>query len=210
GGRGARLREPDLVRARAAANADWSVALGRARPWRVERQLEALREACRTGVLPRPRRLWRPVGTISVAFSGLDGSGKSTQARALRDALEALGSDAAVEWAPARLPSLRFIANPVRRVLRLGARSDAPPGLSHPDLRPAHAPTVVAHGWVAIQAFAIALSLWRSQVRHALRGHVVILDRQTLDFAVFELYRHGAGRRLAQEIRLLRALAPPP
>jgi thymidylate kinase len=152
----------------------------------------------------------KPARSITVAFSGLDGAGKTSQARALREAVEALGSDAVLEWAPAWQLNLRFVANPVRRLLRLGPRSDAPPGLGNPDLRPAHDPTVVAHGWAVIQAFAIALSLWRARLRHALRGRVVVLDRQGLDFAVFLVYRHGGGRRLMPEVRLLRALAPRP
>lgn len=146
---------------------------------------------------------------LTIAFSGLDGAGKTSQAHALCDALEVRGLEPVVEWAPALQLNLRFLANPVRRLLRLGPRADAPPSLSNPDLRPAHDPTVIAHGWAVIQVFAIALSLWRSWLRHAFRGRVVILDRQSLDFAVFLLYRHGAGRRLP-ELRFLRLLAPRP
>jgi thymidylate kinase len=144
-----------------------------------------------------------------VSFSGLDGAGKTAQARALRNALESLGVEAVVEWAPAHQVNLRFLANPIRSLLKMDARSTAP-GHSNPDLRPTRHPALVTHAWVTIQAVAIAWSLWRSALSHVGRGRVVIFDRQALDFAVFVLYRHGASHRLGPELRLLRAFAPRP
>src|SRR5205085_7646797 len=88
---------------------------------------DAIREELATaGAAAARLRAWRSVtarprtGPV-VSFSGLDGSGKSSQAQALRDALLQLGYDVAVKWTRISYnPSLDVIAAPVKRVLRRG------------------------------------------------------------------------------------------
>ncbi len=151
----------------------------------------------------------KPARTQILAFSGLDGAGKSSQTQALASALERLGFQAAVEWAPSHALQLNFVANPVRRMLRVGKRSTAP-GAVNPDLRPAELPAVVAHAWLTLQALATTVSLWRACLPHLGRGRIVVFDRYGLDYAVFMQYRHGAGRRFRFQTWLIRALSPRP
>jgi thymidylate kinase len=64
----------------------------------------------------------RRLGTV-ISFSGLDGSGKSSQAAALRDALERLGCEAVVvrtrisweEWLWAMVPRVKLLIGPFAR-----------------------------------------------------------------------------------------------
>jgi thymidylate kinase len=145
-----------------------------------------------------------------ISLSGLDGAGKSSQARLLADSLEQLGFSVVVEWAPARHPDLRLVSEPVRRLLRIGRRSRAS-GRVNPDFRPTRYPAAVAHTWVAIQVIATVFAFWRGVAPHLGRGKVVVFDRYGLDFAVFLRYRHGsAGRAFRPQLRLLEALSPRP
>jgi thymidylate kinase len=188
----------------------WELARNRADAWGVNATLERLESVySREGDDGRRKRLRRPGRTRIVSLSGLDGAGKSSQARSLRDALDRLGFCAVAEWAPSYELNLGFIASPARRLLHLRQRSTAGPHVS-PDFRPSSYPAVVAHVWVALQAVVTTLSLWRALGRHIGRGRVVILDRYALDAAVFLRYRHGADRDFRFQIWLMRALSPKP
>jgi thymidylate kinase len=188
----------------------WQIARDRAGAWRLQTELAHLQARYlseeRTG---GDRRWRRPARTRIIALSGLDGSGKSSQTQALAAALRQLGYEPAVEWAPSHGLQLSFVANPVRRMLRLGNRSTAP-GNINPDLRPAEHPPAVAHVWLTVQALATAAGLWRGLGPHIGRGRVVVFDRYALDYAVFMRYRHGAGRRFRFQTWLSRALSPRP
>lgn len=176
-----------------------------------ELELRAFAEALRAGpaLLPRLSSRVRRVrqGGV-VTLSGIDGSGKSTQAERLRDTLAATGIDAVIEWN--RLSHDRWldaIAKPVKRLLR---RSSPPPSSSAPG---GGSPSALVPGrgaWVVVVALANALAHLRSVRRHTLAGRVVVCDRYVLDSVVHlrTAYAPGPGQRLA--LLLVRWLSPRP
>ncbi|HWL35010.1 MAG TPA: hypothetical protein VNQ77_02335 [Frankiaceae bacterium] len=177
-----------------------------------ERELAAFAEALREGepVVPRVARKVRRVREAGVVtLSGVDGSGKSTQAELLRDALTATGIDAVVEWN--RLSHDRWldaIARPVKKVLRRGG--SRPATSTAPSAKAAAEPAPVRGAWVVVVALANALAHLRSVRAHTLAGRVVICDRYVLD-SVVQLstqYPPGLGRRIG--IALVRLLSPRP
>lgn len=91
----------------------------------------ALERHLRANGAPVAQRRWGGGGVL-VTLSGLDGSGKSTQAAALASSLDALGHSVEVVWTnlgATRL--LAAVAAPARAVLRAAGRGPAAP-------RPAH------------------------------------------------------------------------
>src|SRR5438270_380228 len=79
-------------------------ARARASTWRLGRELRRLeaRYARRPRARWPPRFLRRPRRGAIIAFSGLDGVGKSTQAQALKATLAALGYEPDLVWTPIR------------------------------------------------------------------------------------------------------------
>jgi len=185
----------------------WKVASERAKNWSAETTLAHLKALNQDDRRLHPQFVRRPRRTRIVSLSGLDGAGKSSQASFLRDTLGRLGLDAVVEWGPANVVSLRFLSQPIRKVLGYDPPSTVEDSVN-PDLRPSAYPSSLAHVWVTIVASAAALSLWRVVWRHLGRGRIVICDRYILDFAVFLDYRHGATRDFSFQKWLLRALSP--
>ena len=168
---------------------------------------------------PRFRR------TYVVTFSGLDGSGKSTQARLLRDALRAMGQDAVVVWAGIGTNrSLRLIKTPIKRALRLlphvgplkelARRAAATPdGKPHPLAEPGAG--VRRHGagfalatqvWMIVMALVNVCSLRKTLLRSFGKGRVVIFDRYTLDSAVRLQHWYGSSLSSRFVIWLVRLL----
>ena len=167
-------------------------------------------------LLPRwlaPR--FRPTHVIT--FSGLDGSGKSSQARLLRDALRATGQDVVVIWAGIGTNrSLRVIKAPVKRALRLLPRvgpfrelaeratpkaNGAPNPLAEPGARiRRHGAgfTLVAQVWMLVMALVNVYSMRKALLRSFGKGRVVIFDRYTLDSAV--RLQHWYGDNLASRL----------
>src|SRR5581483_1112343 len=91
----------------------WQRARERAGAWNLTAELAHLE----TGG-SAPPRLSRPRRARVIALSGIDGSGKSSQAELLREALERLGYDAAVEWSPyGQNAWLDHLAVPVKKLL---------------------------------------------------------------------------------------------
>jgi thymidylate kinase len=188
----------------------WTAARARAPDWGAQTRLARLESLFRGEDKPAGRRrLHRPHRSRVVAFSGLDGSGKSSQAGYLRDILEKLGYDAFVVWTPAQAISLRGLVLPIRRLLRLGTRSGLPQRES-PDYRPTSYPAVVAHVWTFVWVILTALSLRRVLRPHFALGRIIVCDRYALDYAVFLEYRHGEHRNLRFQRWLLRRLSPKP
>lgn len=189
----------------------WEWAEEAAPRWGLERALRRLRAG------RGPRRLRRRRRVV-VALSGLDGSGKSSQAAALKEALERLGHEAVVEWRPILAnPSVGRLSDVARKALRrlrwvpglsrLDRRAEAGESfLAAPDTTARRGPlrSVLTHAWVAY----IALTNAYTHRRLARRGRVVIFDRYVLDSSVFMRYLWGGTFRL--ERRLLRALSPEP
>ena len=235
---------PDKHRDRIAVALDddpdaWGKAAKRASSWGAARSLALLRDAFERGTTPTRRAQVDAVaeeyasqgrsaahlhairrtrkrrqGAI-VALSGLDGAGKTTQAEALRDALQKVGFDARVEWTKiARNPSLDLVAAPVKFFLRQPKRATGNTA------SPAEAPTdakrfrersaLVTHGWTLVVALTNATA-HRKATRHHLRhGRVVICDRYVLDSAAHMRYRYGPQRRFRLQRMLVRWLSPKP
>jgi thymidylate kinase len=199
--RRARATQPEEV---------WDAARSRGDAASLESLAEALAVADPTPRLPvrvrgRVRRM-RQAGVITL--SGVDGSGKSTQAALLRDTLTAAGFEATVEWN--RLSHDRWLdalARPVKKLLRRG-EGEAP---REPTGGSGRGTPRGARGlWVVVVAIANAVAHNRSVRGHLLAGRVVICDRYTLDSTV-QLstdYPPGRGNRLA--VALVRWLSPRP
>lgn len=159
----------------------------------------------------RDRALGRRRGAV-IALSGLDGSGKSTQAQALSDALERLGYDVAIEWT-------RFGFNDrfwdvALRAKELLTRLLRPGGTKAPDDDPVRA--IRQRSELLTQLWALAITLenvwsqWRLTSGFLARGYVVICDRYTLDSIVSLRYLVDQARPFRVQRLLLRLLTRRP
>jgi thymidylate kinase len=225
--------------------AAWDAARRLAPAWRAVAALEGLDRAHRHGQrMSRPDRLRalaeeaggggaaraaaarvlerRRRGFV-VAFSGLDGAGKSTQAEALREALGALGIESEVVWTSVIAHgSLGRLARPVKRVLALTGRGGAAPtsgpdetwSESAPTHRPDHGTILrrrsrlVTFAWTTVLAAANGWWQGRETRPRVRRGRVVICDRYTLDTKVHLRYEYGERRRFRFQMLLIRLLSP--
>jgi thymidylate kinase len=174
-----------------------------------------------------------------IAFSGIDGAGKSFQANALQESLSQLGVEAFVVWPPAQ--NVLFQMPPaIKSVLRtalerigrrgraagVGTSSDLAGCAESADSRPGGAAArdgaepvfpdlpsqqpLVMHLLATIVALVQVLS-FRKGVRSAPgRPRVLIFDRYALDALVYVRHRWGQGRPLRWQCRLIRALARRP
>lgn len=135
---------------------------------------------------------------LLVAISGLDGSGKSTQSKALVATLEQHGVPAIRVWTSLpNSPALGVIAAPVRR-----------PGAKRlvRSLRKRYG--LVARAWTVVVAVANAEWHVRAIERHRFRGRTVVCDRYVLDSIVNLRYLYGVDRRFRLSGFLLRSLSP--
>jgi thymidylate kinase len=192
----------------------------RADLWGAGRALAALEESWRRGGRPRRRDLRaitrRPRRGALVTFSGLDGSGKSSQARALCDILDRLGFDTVVEWSslsqhPVILHALTSFAGWALR--RRGRVEQATSAGSERDAATKALRTrsrFVSFAWSVLVALANAYEQSRAVNRHLWRGRVVICDRYTLDSKVHLRYAYGDSRSYGVEVALIRRLSPRP
>jgi dTMP kinase len=204
-------------------------AWGRAREiapsWRAERALQSLERAAAQTSIPaserlHPRRLRRalrpPHRGLLVALSGIDGAGKSSQARWLADSLTALGVDVEVVWNNLLgNRALKILSAPPRALLRLGgrggermARWDDPPPQADDAAGSDHPGSDLRRAWSMIVTVANSLEQQIPATRSLARGRVVVFDRSPLDLAVRMqvLYRADVGRQR----RLVRWTAPRP
>ena len=200
------------VEAAVAEEADaWQKAREHAPAWNLTAELAHLEHGGATHPrLPRPRR------PRVIALSGIDGSGKSSQAELLRETLERLGFEAAVEWSPfGQNAWLDHLAVPVKKLLRRTRRyAAAEPretGLERTAgtaLRERNA--TVNYVWSAVVTFANGLAQLRTIVRHSRHGRVVIYDRYALDSAVQLRFRYGTNGKFSLQRWLIGLLAPKP
>jgi thymidylate kinase len=175
-----------------------------------------------------------------VAFSGMDGSGKSTQVELLREHLGSRGRPTQVAWSRLEWTTLwessgalERIAAPVNWLLggktRVhdaspepageGPAADGPAGaagFSAPAAPASRAARLrrrsglLTHVWVLVVAIVHARRQ-REAVRAASApGTLVICDRYTLDAAVGLRRRYGEGRSFRLQVRLMEWLSPRP
>jgi thymidylate kinase len=184
------------------------------------------------------RKLTAPRRGVVVTFSGLDGSGKSSQTRYLRDTLDRLGYDAASVWEPiANMPewlqaSTRLVKAPVLLLLRSSARvrrrggdspavspspntdQEPPPGFAwatdHPLTVLRRRSSLLTFGWSMAITVQFAYRIARATWPQLARGRVVICDRYTLDSWVYLLYKFGDYRSYALHRAILRSVSPQP
>lgn len=164
---------------------------------------------------PARRRVRR--GAV-IAFSGLDGSGKSTQAAALAAALGRLGYDVTTQWTRLGFND-RFWdrAVQVKRVLNRIAAAVASPATAQerPEQRD-RVTTLRRRSRVLTELWAAAIALenvraQRRAVRRLLaRGCVVICDRHTIDSIVSLRYLVGHEPPFRLSRALLRAFTRRP
>jgi thymidylate kinase len=172
-------------------------------------------------VLARRRR--RRKGVVIVAFSGLDGAGKSLQATRLQEHLATDGVGATIAWPPGVNPLYQLspaIKDPVRRVLAALDRRPRPSHAVAPQLpfdpdeprfeRLPAMPRPLRHILATTAAFGQLISLRRSTSGPRVQDRVVIFDRYVLDSAIYVEHRWGGERPLPFERRLIEALVRVP
>jgi thymidylate kinase len=159
---------------------------------------------------PVPRR------SVVVTLSGLDGAGKSTHAATLQATLDRLGVEATVVWSPfGGGRTTDAVAVPAKWVLRRVRGRPAGTRPSAPIMSDPAAPTTgllaaLREPWAVLVAALDAFAQRRATLRHALRGRVIIFDRQLLDSVVRMRVLYGEKGRFRWHRRLMRGLAPRP
>src|SRR5437763_737983 len=193
---------------RASALAEWPFGQGRTRT-----------RAFVRGWLEARRAERRRSGRL-ITFSGLDGAGKSSQAEALRNALEQLGWTTAMQWVRLEWTTLwenrwlGVIGWPARASLGLLAdvrRSpdgEAPPTLTPTAVR--ERSRFVSNIWVTVVAFAHASAQRREVRSHLRRGEIVICVRYTLHAAAHLRFRYGEQRPFRLPIGVVHRFSPRP
>ena len=158
---------------------------------------------------------------VVVSLSGLDGSGKSTQARMLVDAFNRIGVESAIEWAKLgedrRLWAVRRLGAHVIRVVRPSTRrpdtADPSGDGSHEEVEDLGIPrsTTTTTVWAAV---ALGSNIWtfrRQTMRYAGRVRFLVYDRYVLDSAVHLRWRYGLDRTAARVLSTaLVRLSPKP
>jgi thymidylate kinase len=170
----------------------------------------AARKAAISEIRPRVTR------TRVVSLSGMDGSGKSTQAEALAGALQMLGYDARAQWSKlGETPWIWRIARPAKKVLLWVTRSKSsslpPPS---PDRYGPDAGTelrrkspALTRIWATVVAISNALT-HRRVARGA--GAIVVCDRYVLDSVVNLRVRYGVDEQFRFQARVIRMFSPTP
>ncbi len=178
-------------------------------------RLDFLRAAADGGShLPARHRLYalrerRPRRGVLVSLSGIDGCGKSSQARWLADAMTALGRPAEVVWNNLLgNASLDLIGRPVKRILRATGRGPAESLASYEEREGPPSAGALRTVWSSYVTVSNSLEQRVRAWPSSARGRVVIFDRGPLDLAVRMevLYGNDAERHR----RLVERAAPRP
>lgn len=242
---GGRLQDRHRARIRDALRKDpkaWHTAIEHEPAWPVPGAVAALRAAYEQdgpgsssdapaddehlGLAKRTRRAVRKPTVI--ALSGLDGSGKTTQAHALRDALDKLGFDSQVVWVGIdwttliESRALYLVARPIKALLRVAvgrpkpgsrdvAGETAQGGESvDPARQLRERSPALTSVWTLVIALNHVLSQRRAVASAARRGHIVICDRYSLDAVTRLRYIYGRNRRLRAATSLIDRLTHTP
>jgi thymidylate kinase len=236
----------------------WRIAHACAPMWGLERAMDLLEPAYSTDepvpASPRARafaelvssgfgRWWAevvarrvrskiPRRTRVISISGLDGAGKSSQARALQETFDGLGVDVACEWMPLghapRHRAIRTLRKSVESILHLVGRLRGKSGTRGPQAagedgafapaRRAVSPAkslreqseLVTHAWAMVVAVHQGLQHRVAVLRHIGKGKVVIFDRYTLDASSQLRYFYGSNHEFRFQKRLVRLISPKP
>jgi thymidylate kinase len=199
------------------------------RPTRLQRMRSRLEVTAAMGLARTASRaasrvaVARPRLPRVVAFSGLDGSGKSSQARALASLFEDLGVAVVVEWKPlGHNRSIRAIRRAAKRVLGSVRGLDVEelerskrPGRSllagaNPALLGGRQNPVLTHAWATLVSLASAGHYRWVVLRHAGSGRVIVFDRFALDTVAQLRFFYGAERSFRAQRALVRFLSPKP
>ena len=166
--------------------------------------------------LLRPRR-----GQLRVAFVGVDGAGKSTQAERLAANFQAAGVPAVAEWSRLgnrALAPVAGLAKLAQRLLPAGSHSfeaaREAAGRADPDAGPSAVAIPLTRrgpvGWAWALAVTLDYVVRTQAARRRARGRVLVLDRALPDALVGLEDNYGVALRLGLQRRLLERLTPAP
>lgn len=227
----------------------WQRAGQRARAWGVTAALPALRRLHEDGTWPtradRAKALLEvtkaagfagavskatsrlsaatPVRPHIVGFSGLDGSGKSSQVRALLSTLEQLDVAVVAHWKPlGHNASIRTIRRVVKRAYAASRGWDAEqldrskqPGRSlvagtNPALLGGRQNHLLTHVWATLVCLVSASHYRMIALRHAGSGRLIVFDRFALDTTAQLRFFYGPEHAFRLQRVLIRAVCPTP
>ncbi len=215
-------RRQRLERILAEDSQAWAIARRSARGWGFSEALAALERAASTGrpltLRGRLRSRWpkralgRPKRGLLVALSGIDGAGKSSQARWLQQSLIALDAPVEVVWNNLMGENriLGVVAAAPKALLGLtGGRRRSMARYDHAASDDGDVVVGALRGpWSLLVTLTGALEQRRAAIPARLRGRTVVFDRSPLDLAVRMqvLYRSAT----AAQRRLIFLAAPRP
>lgn len=202
---------------------------GGAWPTRSERAravLEVTRSAGLAGTVSKAaRRLSAatPVRPQVVGFSGLDGSGKSSQVRALLSTLEQLDVAVVAHWKPlGHNASIRTVRRVVKRTYAAARGWDAgqldrskQPGRSlvagtNPALLGGRQNSLLTHAWATIVCLVSAGHYRMVALRYSGSGRLIVFDRFALDTTAQLRFFYGPEHDFGLQRALIRTICPTP
>jgi thymidylate kinase len=158
-----------------------------------------------------------------VGFSGLDGSGKSSQVRALTSLLEQLDVAVVAEWKPlGHNASIRATRRVIKRAYARLRGLDArqldqlkKPGRSliagaNPALLGGRQNAALTHIWSTLVCLASAGHYRMVTLRHAGSGRLIVFDRFALDTTAQLRFFYGSEHRFGLQRALVRIVCPSP
>jgi thymidylate kinase len=158
-----------------------------------------------------------------VGLSGLDGSGKSSQVRALTSLLEQLDVAVVAEWKPlGHNASIRATRRVIKRAYARLRGLDSTqldqmkrPGRSliagaNPALLGGRQNPLLTHAWATVVCLASAGHYRMVALRHAGSGRLIIFDRFALDTTAQLRFFYGPEHGFAVQRALIRMLCPAP
>ena len=202
---------------------------GGAWPTRSERAravLEVTRSAGLAGTVSKTaRRLSAatPARPHVVGFSGLDGSGKSSQVRALLSTLEQLDVAVVAHWKPlGHNASIRTVRRVVKRTYAAMRGWDAgqldrskQPGRSlvagtNPALLGGKQNRLVTHAWATLVCLVSAGHYRMVVLRYSGSGRLIVFDRYALDTTAQLRFFYGPEHDFGLQRTLIRIICPTP